>query len=83
MTTDNFCFYLQNRLIQTVKQVINGTMLLRPLAFPGKALAYPCEAISGPSLATFITQRFCKLKICLHLIQTTASNCALAITESV
>ncbi len=33
-TTDNFCFYLQNRLIQT-KQEANGTMILPPLVFPG------------------------------------------------
>ncbi len=35
MTTDNFCFYLQNRLIQTVKQEVNGTVILPPLVFPG------------------------------------------------
>ncbi len=31
MTTDNFCFYLQNRLIQTGA---NGTVILPPLVFP-------------------------------------------------
>ena len=31
----NFCFYLQNRLIQKkVKQEVNGTMILPPLVFP-------------------------------------------------
>jgi hypothetical protein len=34
MTTDNFCFYLQNRLIQTSKQEVNGTVILPPLVFP-------------------------------------------------
>jgi hypothetical protein len=34
MTTDNFCFYLQNRLSQT-KQGVNGTVILPPLVFPG------------------------------------------------
>ncbi len=34
MTTDNFCFYLQNRLIQEV----NGTVILPPLVFPGQAI---------------------------------------------
>ena len=33
MTTDNFCFYLQNRLIQTTQEV-NGTVILPPLVFP-------------------------------------------------
>ncbi len=30
-------FYLQNRLIQTVKQEVNGTVILPPLVFPGYA----------------------------------------------
>ncbi len=33
MTTDNFCFYLQNRLIQT-KQEVNGTVILPPFSIP-------------------------------------------------
>ncbi len=37
MTTDNFCFYSQNRLIQTVKQEVNGTVKLPPLVFPGQS----------------------------------------------
>jgi len=37
MTTDNFCFYLPNRLIQT-KQEINGTVILPPLVFPEKGI---------------------------------------------
>jgi hypothetical protein len=36
MTTDNFCFYLQNRLIKPVKQEVNGTVILPPLVFPDK-----------------------------------------------
>ncbi len=32
MTTDIFCFYLQNRLNQTSQ---TGTVILHPLAFPG------------------------------------------------
>jgi hypothetical protein len=35
MTTDNFCFHLQNRLIKPVKQEVNSTMILPPLVFPG------------------------------------------------
>jgi hypothetical protein len=36
MTTDNFCFYLQNRLIQTSqKKEVNGTVIFPPLVFPG------------------------------------------------
>jgi hypothetical protein len=30
-----FCFYLQNRLIQTSEQGVNGTVILPPLVFPG------------------------------------------------
>jgi hypothetical protein len=32
MTTDNFCFYLQNRLIETGGQLYSDTS---PLVFPG------------------------------------------------
>jgi hypothetical protein len=39
MTTDNFCFYLQKRLIQP-KQEVNGTVILPPLVFPGKTEQY-------------------------------------------
>ncbi len=35
MTSDNFCFYSQNRLIQTSHQEVNGTVILPPLVFPG------------------------------------------------
>jgi len=38
MTTDYFCFYLQNRLSKPVKQEVNCTVILPPLVFP--ALAY-------------------------------------------
>jgi hypothetical protein len=38
MTTDNFCFYLQSRLIQPVKQEVNGTVILSPLVFLALAL---------------------------------------------
>jgi hypothetical protein len=32
MTTDNLCFYLQNK---PVKQEVKGTVILPPLVFPG------------------------------------------------
>jgi hypothetical protein len=36
MTTENFCFYLQNRLIQTSHtEEVNGTVILSPIVFPG------------------------------------------------
>ncbi len=35
MTTDNFSFNLQNRLIQTSPTGGNGTVILPPLVFPG------------------------------------------------
>ncbi len=35
MATNIFCFYLQNRLIQPVKQEVTGTVILPPLVFPG------------------------------------------------
>jgi hypothetical protein len=38
MTTDNFCFYLQNRLIQQVEQEVDSTMILPPLVFPGSGV---------------------------------------------
>ncbi len=34
MTTDNFGFYLQNRLIQTSREEVKGTVILPPLVFP-------------------------------------------------
>ncbi len=34
MTTDNFCFYLQNKLIQTSQKEVNSTVILPPLVFP-------------------------------------------------
>ena len=33
-TTDNFCFYLQNRLIQTGQTGRRSTVILPPLEFP-------------------------------------------------
>jgi hypothetical protein len=42
MTTDNFGFYLQNRLIQPVKQVVNGTLILPSLVFPDQSLGIKC-----------------------------------------
>jgi hypothetical protein len=39
MTIDNFCFYLQNRLIQTSQQEVNSTVILPPLVFPAES--YP------------------------------------------
>ncbi len=41
MTTDIFCFYLQNRLNQIVKQEVNGTVILPPLVFPGFLVRAP------------------------------------------
>ncbi len=40
MTTDNFYFYLQNRLIQTSQTgaEVNGTVIFPPLVFPGATL---------------------------------------------
>ncbi len=35
MTTDNCCFYLQNRQIPISKQEVNGTVILPPLVFLG------------------------------------------------
>ncbi len=41
MTTDNFCFYLRNRLIQTSqKKEVNGTVILSFLVFPGLGNPY-------------------------------------------
>ncbi len=34
MTTDNFCFYLQNRLIQTSQTEVKSTVILPSLVFP-------------------------------------------------
>jgi hypothetical protein len=39
MTTDNFCFYLQNKLIQTSQtEEVSSTGILPPLVFPGLLL---------------------------------------------
>jgi hypothetical protein len=38
MPTDNFCFYLQNRLIQTSQTGVNGTVILPPVVFPDQNL---------------------------------------------
>jgi hypothetical protein len=38
MTTDIFCFYLQNRLIQTSQTGGDGTVILPPLVFLGLAI---------------------------------------------
>jgi hypothetical protein len=40
MITDTFCFYLQNRLIQTSQQEVNGTMILPPLVFSGTGVPH-------------------------------------------
>jgi len=45
MTTENFCFYLQNRLIQT-KQEVNGTVILFSLVFPELAIMAPKLTLS-------------------------------------
>jgi hypothetical protein len=49
MTTDNFCFYLQNRLIQTsqtpVKQEVNSTVILPPLVFHADRIISICVAL--------------------------------------
>ncbi len=41
LTTDNICFYLQNRPIQTSQAEVNGTVILPPLVFPGWAGYWP------------------------------------------
>jgi hypothetical protein len=45
MTTHNFCFYMQIRLIQTSQ--VNGRVILPPLVFPGGMLSvgvlYACK----------------------------------------
>ncbi len=40
MTTYNFCFYLQNRLIQTSQTGGKGTVILPHLEFPGPTYKY-------------------------------------------
>jgi hypothetical protein len=45
MTTDNFCLYLQNRLIQTIQTGVNGTVILPPLVFPAWRLPSFGQAI--------------------------------------
>jgi hypothetical protein len=47
MTTDIFCFYLQNSLIQTSQQEVNGTVIRPPLVFPGSILLTFCEVYTG------------------------------------
>jgi hypothetical protein len=43
MKTDNFCFYLQNRLIQTSQTGVNSTVILPPSVFPGTGITYNCH----------------------------------------
>ncbi len=38
ITTGNFCFYLQNRLIQTSQKEVNSTVILPPSVFPAQVL---------------------------------------------
>jgi hypothetical protein len=38
MTTDNFCFYFQNKLIQTSQTVGQQYSDTSPLVFPGSSL---------------------------------------------
>ncbi len=46
MTTDNFCFYMQNRLIQTSQTGGNSTVILPPFSIPcSKVLRY-CEVLN-------------------------------------
>ncbi len=40
MTTEIFCFYLQNRLIQLVKQEVNGTVIRPPFVFPATMIYF-------------------------------------------
>ncbi len=52
MTTDNFCFYLQNRLIKTGQTGGQWYIDTSPLVFPGilfesKTLAYMSRAYYG------------------------------------
>ncbi len=64
MTTDNFCFYLQNRLIQTSqKQEVNDTVMLPPLVLPAQnnGLVEECTLLS-------FNHRYRKAKIdCISL----------------
>jgi hypothetical protein len=45
MTTDNFCFYFQNRLIETSQTGGQWYSDTFPLVFPGIALRIPFEPI--------------------------------------
>jgi hypothetical protein len=40
MTTDHFCFHLQNRLIHTSQEEVNSTVILPPLAFPASSIVF-------------------------------------------
>jgi hypothetical protein len=44
MTTDNVCFYLQNRLIQTSQTGGQGTVILPPLVSLGDSIT---QAVGG------------------------------------
>ncbi len=59
MTTDNFCFYLQNSLFQTSQQEVNSTVILLALVFPASGygvfihrfpdvLKYSYRSVEGP-----------------------------------
>jgi hypothetical protein len=56
MTTDNFCFYLQNRLFQTSQTGGQGTVILPPLAFP----AYTGKKFSCLGLRITVENSFLK-----------------------
>jgi hypothetical protein len=61
MTTDNFCCYLQNRLIQT-KQEVNSTVILPPLVFPDETVLdnQDCIVIKAQNFC-FIFVSFCTI----------------------
>ncbi len=61
MTTDNFCFYLQNRLIR-VNQEVNGTVILPPLVFPGTAHAVSYERKMFMKLTTGVSAIMCSIR---------------------
>ncbi len=54
MTTDNFCFYLQNRLIQTSQTGGQRYSDTSPFSIPWSQLLNFATILSGPSEAIFL-----------------------------
>jgi hypothetical protein len=59
MTTDNFCFYLQNRLIQTSQTGGQQYSVLPPLVFPGKSKAYSVYRKVEPKYYNLVSMLSC------------------------